>query len=159
MERIQSSRLIFLYLFEVIFIFANILRIGGSPPACWTEAEEILAVQKCINTSVCGPVLFNVHVHFLCQYLYIFGNIWLLLLQQFHCMLAEVSKDGHWDQRGEQGEGCKEQMFWLEALGGSGGEAEAPHTTWSSRIQGEDMWEAHGDCKLCNGCACAECPW
>lgn len=35
-EWIQSSRFIFSYLFEVIFIFATILHVGGSPQACWT---------------------------------------------------------------------------------------------------------------------------
>lgn len=33
---IQNSRFIFSYLFEVIFIFATILHLGGSPQACWT---------------------------------------------------------------------------------------------------------------------------
>lgn len=36
MEWIQSSRFIFSYLFEVIFIFPSILHVGGSPQTCWT---------------------------------------------------------------------------------------------------------------------------
>lgn len=76
MERIQSSRLIFLYLFEVIFIFANILRIGGSPRHAGLKQKRyslyrnalilLFVVQSCLMYTC----IFCVNI---CTFLVTFG--------------------------------------------------------------------------------------